>query len=372
MSMRLLATRLPALRSSFVWPGRSSDAEEVLWNELVPHTPVPSLRPAFEQWFKLHVEREQRALQTVIFGEQHHQPDVLAAQLASLEAFVNVIRSPSANPGPIHLVLEHFSLLDQPLLDLYATQQLSDAQLIERYEQESHEGFHLTHYMPLLKLARQLGVRLVAGFPPRTWAQLAFHQGLDLVQQAEQRRVVLDGQVIPGFTRWDLVAHVSYAHSAYLGTLMRPDTPPTFPSLVPEPDHPDHPYPTDQFPPRPPQQKGFELAQVLKDAYLAHAIASQLRSTNSDQARPAVFAVTGLGHCEYGQGAVERLVQLLVDAPEEEKGARPLTILTKPDDAGLWVGTPVERTVQSVAPTDQEHEWARAAADAVVLYEWQD
>lgn len=235
----------------------------------------------------------------------------------------------------------------------------------------------MTHYIPLLKLARQLGVRLVAGFPPRTWAQLAFRQGLDLVQQAEQRRVGLAGQIIPRFTRWDLVAQVSYAHSAYLGTLLRPDTAPSFPSLLPDPHdqpvQPDHPYPTDHLPPRPPQQKGFELAQVLKDTYLAHVIASQLRSSDSES-RPAVFAVTGLGHCEYGQGAVERLVEQLADhmAPEEEQGARPFTILSKPDDAEFWLGTPVERTVQPVAPTNQDDEWARAAADAVVLYEWQD
>lgn len=429
---------LPALRASCVWPGRSFDAEQIPW----PGT-TSGQESEYRSFFSAHAHAEtvstalpsmntnspspglgtgctsssfaQSGLQVVLFGEQHHQPSVLAAQMAALRAFVHVVRtqvdSSSGKPSnlrPIRLVLEHFSLMDQHLLTRYAEHDISGEELIEEYARTSHEGFRIRHYLPLLTLARDLGVNLVAGFPPRTWAQALFRQGLAPVQDAEQQRVRQPGQSVPLFHAWDQVTNVSHAQATYLRSLTEPDRPPTFPSLPPpssmpassvppskdgaeldagqthghvgeggpELDPERDSWPTERLPPPAPHPRGFEAAQALKDAYLAHTIASHLRCKAGNPA-PAVFAVTGLGHAEYGQGAVERLVQNLQGSSCASQAsripcmARPLILLSKPDDAGLWLGTPAERRTPAGAPTDTDP-WARAAGDSVVLYTWQD
>lgn len=321
-----------------------------MWDGIVPSEPV-DLPRALERLFAAAAPSPSplpsSSPRLVVFGEQHHQPRVLDAQLAVLSSFV---RHHTSSSQPSHLVMEHFSLLDQPMLDLHASRSISDAELIATYA-ASTEGFRIEHYLPLLHAARNLGVRVVGGFPPRPWAQLAYRTGLDAVMAEELKRQHRGDQLIPPFTDWDSARNVSYAHSTYLSSLIHPDAPPCFPPVDP-PATPDQPYPTDRLGARAPQDRGFELAQTLKDAYFAHSITSLLAHGN-------VLAITGLGHCEYGLGALERTQET------------PLVILSKPQDTSVWRGASTEQSGPSLLPGTGDP-WSHAASNAVVLYEWEE
>ncbi|CEH15131.1 hypothetical protein CBOM_02926 [Ceraceosorus bombacis] len=147
----------------------------------------------------------------VWFGEQHHQSGVLKAQMQLLDALCHLpsntpdsfdnlqssldssekplwrasdqsslstnattttTTTSSTNPSrsKVSLVLEAFSLKDQPLLDLFQSSHLSISDLTHFYSHYSKENFDLLHFAPLLTLAKERGVRIWAGFPPRDWA----------------------------------------------------------------------------------------------------------------------------------------------------------------------------------------------------------
>ncbi len=333
----------------------------------------------------------------VFFGEQHHQPQVMRAQLQTLHALhqqCQLASNKADSSSPIyrvHLVLEHFSVLDQEMLTSFSHGKLGPDELAETYQTKSEEAFHIGHYMPLLMLAKELKVPIWGGFPPRSWARQVFRDGVDGVKDDEQRRVesVDTGRASqeepapvqqaihskatlrpPLFTAWSAVTKISAAHRSYLSGLMRPDLPPRFPQL---PDAKSDPtttdvlrqspiYPTWLLKPHNIETKGFGPAQALKDSYLAHVTAWILRGAQPDNSdtsgeevhsrteaadigRPVVnvaLVVCGLGHCEYGFGAPERVVQLLSrqDASSSDASSTllPYIIASKPLDSGIWLG----------------------------------
>ncbi|PWN51419.1 hypothetical protein IE53DRAFT_386217 [Violaceomyces palustris] len=302
----------------------------------------------------------------IFFGEQHHQRQVLRAQLQSLHSLSKLCarfssledrqsthdaketfphdqgrpdpcnREPPQPPcegahrgggrGPIyklHLVLEHFSISDQPMLDAFSSNRLSPSRLEEAYSNFSREGFRLSHYMPLLLLARELDVPIWGGFPPREWARKAFKEGVGHVKKMEhdrvskisratkvvgdgdgskleERRERLDnGLQLPLFKSWPLITFLHPAYRSYLSWLMRPDMPPR----LPEPEEAGsatddacrevnsevaHIYPNWLLMNRSsPQTKGFEPAQALKDSFLAHVTHWILRGGGNASASKA-------------------------------------------------------------------------------------
>lgn len=424
----------------------------------------------------------------IFFGEQHHQPQVMRAQLQTLHALdqqcqlVSTSHShsqadPSWKQSPIyrlHLILEHFSVLDQNMLNSFSNGNLGPDELAETYQSQSEEAFHIGHYMPLLMLAKELQVPIWGGFPPRSWARQVFREGVESVKNDQEKRVSRDSPSVPAsqpkeltsqqrepvttpfrsplFTSWNAVTKISAAHRSYLSGLMRPDLPPRFPQL---PDtlasqlsgstseDPDDGairhlpiYPTWLLKPHNIETKGFGPAQALKDSYLAHVTAWILRGARPDTSNiqdtspglstpaassqhlatsPAVEAgendrpivnvalvVCGLGHCEYGFGAPERVVQLLShqdDCSDDSAPLLPYIIASKPLDSGVWLGYehPLQlRSTQSnctdmpasTQPEDKRLEppqtsadavqrwltdpWGRKMADAVLLYDWID
>lgn len=62
---------------------------------------------------------------TVLFGEQHHQPSILKAQLCVLERMVSQTIEQSHGAFPVTFVLEMFNLHQQPLLDAYQANEIS-------------------------------------------------------------------------------------------------------------------------------------------------------------------------------------------------------------------------------------------------------
>ncbi|SNX86641.1 uncharacterized protein MEPE_05350 [Melanopsichium pennsylvanicum] len=429
----------------------------------------------------------------IFFGEQHHQPQVMRAQLQALHALHQQCQlasisqshsSTSSTASPIyrlHLVLEHFSVLDQNMLNSFSDGKIDPDELAQTYRTKSEEAFHIGHYMPLLMLAKELSVPIWGGFPPRSWAKQVFREGIDAVKLDEERRAAPDRLKEPSssepatyqehrsvmsntfprsplFTSWSAVTKIGAAHRSYLSGLMRPDLPPRFPQL---PDistsqaydmrqasdsdgdenavHHSPIYPTWLLRPHNIEIKGFGPAQTLKDSYLAHVTAWLLRGAHQDalpaerenqpsshhtpvsaqktSASPAlevsdtdrrvvnvVLVVCGLGHCEYGFGAPERVVQLLSQHDgsfDLKPGLLPYIIASKPLDSGIWLGyehdlqstaahssvthadpsAQPEPTLEFTDPCQSSSEtvqrwlsdpWGRKMADAVLLYDWID
>lgn len=513
----------PAAEKSKEALEQPSSASYVEWSKLLP---VPSnLLGSFHDLFERHprlkaarkeasknVKQDRVAAQSaasayppprlVFFGEQHHQPGVLRAQLQTLYALhqqcrlaSEAISAPSAGAPPayrLHLVLEHFSVLDQDMLNSFTNGELGPDELADAYQRQSEEGFHIGHYIPLLMLAKELNVPIWGGFPPRRWAKQAFRDGIDSVVAEEERRVATSQQDAslfseslsdrgqdfgahgaasriqqrpPLFTSWNAVTKIGAAHRSYLSGLMRPDLPPRFPQLPgsgsgsgTEPDllssqpsvhtqerHSEAKrssaiYPTWLLEPHIIEKKGFAPAQALKDSYLAHVTAwilcgarqdtPTIKDNDKEPAGPGIprsvpsqpcstaatddgdersivniaLVVCGLGHCEYGFGAPERVVELLfqqVAALDDHATLLPYVIASKPVDSGIWLGheSPVQPDTSGSRTSDpvggvatlgnaaaiQPHEssleevrrwlsdpWGRKLADAILLYDWVD
>lgn len=264
----------------------------------------------------------------VFFGEQHHQPEVMRAQLQTLHSLHEQcvlasnpsIESKSPPIYRVHLILEHFSVLDQPMLTSFSKDKLGPDELADAYRSQSEESFKIGHYMPLLMLAKELQVPIWGGFPPRDWARQVFRNGVDSIKAQEAQRVngreadetlpsvsastSEDEQqtskqrqtpelvlTSPLFTSWSAVTKIGAAHRSYLSGLFRPDLPPRFPELPSEPAASGEPpirsgapldthssvYPTWLLKPHNIETKGFGPAQALKDSYLAHVTAWILR-----------------------------------------------------------------------------------------------
>lgn len=417
----------------------------VEWNKLLP---IPSnlLGRSFQDLFaasKGNTRCTAPPPRLVFFGEQHHQPHVMRAQLQTLHALhTQCQQASSADPAPtsapplyrLHLILEHFSVLDQDMLHSFSQGRMGPDELAHAYHAHSEESFHIGHYMPLLMLAKELNVPIWGGFPPRRWARQVFRNGVDAVKPDERKRSSPESSTTdtashpavsqqfdastprrsPLFTAWSSVTNISAAHRSYLSGLMRPDLPPRFPpisdaaapSAAPALDKPGQPtiYPTWLLQPQNVELKGFGPAQALKDSYLAHVTAWILRGAREAEPCPPVsqgesrvdrpvvnvaLVVCGLGHCEYGFGAPERVVQLLSQHDEAEAGewTRPYIIASKPLDSGIWLGYEHAQSKDSAGEPDAGKQetatraevqqwlsdpWARKMADAVLLYDWID
>ncbi|GAC95399.1 hypothetical protein PHSY_002974 [Pseudozyma hubeiensis SY62] len=519
----LVTSNIPVYRHSFSLPIRQSEepssspatsegvadsdprsaatdsASYVEWSKLlpVPSNLLGSVRELFETRLPRDAESnaafevEQKAddeaspplsasppPRLVFFGEQHHQPEVMRAQLQILHALHQQYQLASqpfgkhASAPPIyklHLILEHFSVLDQHMLNSFSNDRLGPDELAEKYHTHSQEAFHIGHYMPLLMLAKELRVPIWGGFPPRSWARQVFRDGVESVKTDERRRAdpieeshyelsTADNPSQPAselqpsssspsavprsplFTSWGAVTKIGAAHRSYLSALMRPDMPPRFPKLPTAASSGDEVqgvqneeasttdasiYPTWLLKPHNIETKGFGPAQALKDSYLAHVTSWILRGAHTDDPIPAhstkqstrtqpamtrslsadpaadaddsgrpiinvALVVCGLGHCEYGFGAPERVVELLSGHSEgsshgDLSSLLPYIIASKPLDSGIWLGS--EHPSQPSADNDNvnakdespaavqrwlDDPWGRKLADAIVLYEWID
>ncbi|BFZ53471.1 hypothetical protein PYCC9005_000495 [Savitreella phatthalungensis] len=224
----------------------------------------------------------------VTFGEQHHQPTVLKAQLQTLHALAQ-------RHHHLVLVLEHFNVCQQPLLDAFGAGTLSGDDLVAAYA-ESREGFRLAHYMPLLSVCRELEVRVVGGFPDRRWASTVFRKSVG------DARAEHADEIPKEFDRWDDVTTLSTDAVSYLESMTRgrPPTTPPETSLVDREGKPlkggrvAHAY----------FEKGLLAAQSLKDTFMAWVI-DEIVGSGDDET--LVLAIAGLGHCEFGLGFVEKL-----------------------------------------------------------------
>lgn len=266
-------------------------------------------------------------------GEHHQQPRVLAAQMTMLDQLVIQAKESTT---PVVMVMEQFNLLQQAILHKFCTLPNSapsegnpDAreaarELLEDYASDGGEGFDLTHYMPLLLQARESGVKVIGGFPPRAWAGIVYKEGVDALKSREAEKLAnLE------FERWDDL-QCSLEHAAYLRSLMSGEAP-----TLTETGQP---------------QKSIHTAQAFKDALLAHVVDRQLEQHDGDV---LVYVVTGSGHCEYGFGAPERLRSVKRDQTA-------ILVCKSNEESTIWQGEGWD----SEAKEDD-----RVVADAVFCYD---
>lgn len=267
--------------------------------------------------------------QLVIFGEQHHQPKVLAAQLKLIHKLVS-----EPFNFKVTVIMEHFNLQQQTLLDDFA--KTGDAETLRDEYAKSSEGFRLNNsgYLPLLNLIRELDnvkSAVKAGFPPREWARTIMRQGKEVLQQ--------DKSVVPGlnsFGRWEDI-DVSPEHAAYITSSISGE----------KPELPDEV-----------SQGGLKAAQAFKDAIMAWRIDEELermRTSKASQGSPSeeiLVAICGSGHCEYGFGITERIRSC--------KREDMLLLVCKPDDGMYWTDS---RQGKNKMPGE------RAIADGIIIYE---
>ncbi|KAI9018914.1 hypothetical protein DFJ74DRAFT_708127 [Hyaloraphidium curvatum] len=215
----------------------------------------------------------------VIFGERHHQPDVLKAQLALLAGLAGPLGA--GEPGKVTLVLEMVNLEQQALLDRFiADPGYRPEQLQEDYDRTGREAFDLAgHYGFLLQLARELGCGLKAGFLPKQYARLAMSDPSELARVAKEK--------LPGFDldRYFFGKPGTDAHYAHFEGMIKGM------SRRPKPGTAEWSAVTGEM-------RRIFPAQIAKDASMAYAVDSALRSWPDGR----VLAICGNGHSDYGHG----------------------------------------------------------------------
>lgn len=286
----------------------------------------------------------------IFLGEQHHQPKVLSSQLQILYQLFQACK----NHEKVHVVFEHWSLNDQPYLNQLNNQNVDEFDPRNTQEDSTSEGFSASHYLTLVKLVRELGGTVWGGFPPRSWARLVSKSEtcvLEEIQKLDQTRFAShgglkskDNPTIPPLPieQYSLIENISWQHRMYLKSMFRPDL---RPRIQPEVKGPP-----------PTEKNGFLAAQALKDTFFAHTMSSLLKRDSEN----IVVGIVGLGHCEWGYGAPERLKSLT--------GLDSFIALTKPEDAGQWDAFPESCSAKESSTGD----WNNRQADAIVLYEWID
>lgn len=295
----------------------SPAAIQASWSEYGSSTPSVQL----DQWLSERLGASPRP-RCIIFGEQHHQPGVLKAQLQLLQA----LASPPFSYR-VTLLMEHFNLLQQPLLHAFA--QSGDPEPLQTEYAKSREGFRITQagYLPLLQLARELdnvNSEVIAGFPPREWARIVMKDGKDGILQDEE---IAKSGALTGFDNWKGL-DVSLEHNAYIKSSISGNKP------VLE---------------QAPKQGGLNAAQAFKDTIMAWK-ADEILETQVEGGNDILLVICGSGHCEFDFGVTERLTACKRDET--------LLIVCKPDDGAYW-------NIDETSPIDN----GKSVADATIIYE---
>ena len=215
--------------------------------------------------------------------------------------------------GIVYVVLEHFSMDQQGLLDSFMAGRLSLAGLVEAYAQ-GEEGHDVKAYAPLLRFARRYArmansdssdsgdsqsvgqaadctppppaagsveVKLVGGFVPRALARRVVTQGLESA---------LDEAIARGYVRADEDCAASEAHyNAFeaLCTGRNMHDPSVAPTGL---------------------ARRLFPAQVIKSCSMAHTVARLVDEADAAPATPSkVLVLCGASHMAYNFGVPERI-----------------------------------------------------------------
>ncbi|CAD6584731.1 MAG: hypothetical protein CYPHOPRED_002833 [Cyphobasidiales sp. Tagirdzhanova-0007] len=305
-----------------------ANATEASWSEYAASTSSSSISLAD----LLSAELADRNIRVIIFGEQHHQPRLLASELLLVHTLAS---APSSYR--LTLLMEHFNLLQQPLL--YSFAQNGDIEAFQNEYKNSSEGFRMdsSGYLPLLQLAGEMdniNSEIIAGFPPRLWARRVAREGAAHLRRNEDFR---NSSALDNFNRWSDL-EVSQPYAAYIKSSISGKKPKLEKDLM---------------------QGGLNAAQAFKDAVMAWKIDEQLNQIRERQQvdkgevpvqKELLVIICGSGHCEFGFGVTERI--------RECKRAEILLLVAKPDDGHYW-------NVEEQPSTESENK----LADALIVYE---
>lgn len=229
----------------------------------------PELKLSFD-----HMMSQAKAATVVLFGEQHHQPSILKAQLCVLERMVTQSKLLSSqNPEgtfTVNVVMEMFNHQQQPLLDAYQANQISLTELIRQYS--GTEGFAMEHYGYILEVSKKLGAKLVAGFVPKLFCKMITREGknkaLEKIEQSGglPKEFYVDGSE----------DHYQYFQGLISGNL---DTT------------------VDKY-------RRIFPAQVLRDSSFAYTVMDIIQKSNG---HARILGICGSGHLDYRFGIPERI-----------------------------------------------------------------
>lgn len=210
----------------------------------------------------------------VLFGEQHHQPSILKAQLCVLERMVtqSQLLSTQHSKGAfsVNVVMEMFNHQQQPLLDAYQANEISLTELISEYK--GTEGFALDHYGYILEVSKKLGAKIVAGFVPKPFCQMIVKEGknqaLEKIEQTggPPREFYVDGSE----------DHYRYFQGLISGNLDEV---------------------VDKY-------RRIFPAQVLRDSSFAYTVMDIVQKSNG---QTRILGICGSGHLDHRFGIPERI-----------------------------------------------------------------
>lgn len=203
----------------------------------------------------------------VYLGERH---DSAADHRAQLE----IIQRLQAENVQVAIALEMFQRPFQPVIDRYLAGEITEADLVAQTEYEQRWGFPWEFYAPILRLAQEQGLPVLALNAPSEVVRQVARQGLDSLEGDDFR-------YIPPLEDIDTT---NEAYQAFV-----------FSAFGAHGAHGDMDF------------DNFFTAQVLWDETMAETIAA-FRQENPDY---QVVVLAGQGHVVYGYGIPERVSRRL-------------------------------------------------------------
>lgn len=184
----------------------------------------------------------------------------------------------------VRVILEHFSMDMQGLLNKYHNGMLDTPGLLEAYRKVGTEGHNLQPYIPALESALQNeSIRIYGGFLPRTFARILMKEGPDVaIRQASEAGFISNDE-----TLWGTDKHYNFFESLLTGRNIHMD--------------PMGEAATDRF-----RAKMFP-AQIIKDASMAWCAKTLDRIFNVT-GQDRMLLVCGVGHMLYWNGVPERIL----------------------------------------------------------------
>lgn len=252
------------------------------------------------------LHEEATEAQLIFVGEVYARPQVVQLELDLLRASIERLRAAesqsvtdeegtgaAAARGVAYVVMEHFSVAMQPMIDRFMRGELLFREMLEEYSL-GDEGHDLKAYEPLLEFAREhaagssaaaekgVEVQLIGGFLPRSIAKTAVADGIE---------VALCAAKAGGYVRADEDCSASEEHYSMFEALVT--------------GRPMHDHSTT------PSNIARRLfpAQVLKGCSMAHTVAGVVAAASAEGAPPfRVLVACGASHMAYSHGVPERVL----------------------------------------------------------------
>lgn len=222
----------------------------------------------------------------VFLGEIHSMPPIISFQ-REIQATMN------EQSDQLHVIMEHFSFDLQEILDQFLDGTIDFQGLVDKYHELGDEGHELEPYRELLEDAKDLGIRLHAGFLPRKYARM-------LLKDGEEATLAAASQWLPENVNLEgSDFHYNVFESLLSGRSLYSSQDPDL--AEGQGKHDDVHGPSDQF-------RRIFKAQILKDEAMAHKV-NQLVNDSTAENRPndKFLVIAGNGHLLHYCGVPERV-----------------------------------------------------------------